>query len=226
MGQWWPPARTAPGRHGLVPVRGSRIRENFPVARHPYHRAVDSAGNDPGRRRAEELLDALAYDELRAMAARVAALGRWPDRDPTSLLHEALANWMRRGDGRVRSDRDGLVASMVTVLRNAAIDRARRRSAASLPVPTDPSLLDDGPGADRPAPDRETLVALAAAVDELRQRAPRPAMALELRFHAGLEVSEVAAALGVSLAQAKRDIAAAKAFVRMRLAADGEAAPP
>lgn len=226
MGHWWPSTRTAPGRHGLAPVRGSRIREGFPVAGDPYHRDVESAGNESGRRRAEELLDALAYDELRAMAARVTALGRWPDRDPTSLLHEAIANWMRRGDGPVRSDREALVASMVTVLRNAAIDRARRRAAASLPVPTDPSVLDDGPGADRPSPDRETLVALAAAVDELRERAPRPAMALELRVHAGLEVTEVAAALGVSLAQAKRDIAAAKAFVRVRLGATGDGATP
>ncbi len=175
------------------------------------------------RQRAESLLDALTYDELRAMAGRIAAGGRWLDRDPTSLLHDALANWMRRGtaDTPVSADRDAVIASMITVIRNAAIDRARRRSAASLPATVDPAILDDGPADAPQAADHDTLVALAAAVDELRARAPRAAVALELRIHGGLEVADVATALGISLAQAKRDITAAKAFVRARLAAHG-----
>lgn len=189
----------------------------------PYHRAVDQEQPSERRQRAESLLDALTYDELRTIAGRIAAGGRWADRDPTSLLHDALANWMHRGtaDAAVPADRDAVIASMVTVIRNAAIDRARRRSAASLPTAVDPAILDDGP-ADAPrAADHDTLVALAAAVDELRSRAPRAAVALELRIHGGLEVAEVAGALAISLAQAKRDITAAKAFVRSRLEAHG-----
>jgi DNA-directed RNA polymerase specialized sigma24 family protein len=183
---------------------------------------ADVASEDPqtARGRAETLLDALAYDELRAIASRIAATGRWPERDPTSLLHESIANWMKRGDGRRSADRESVVASMVAVIRNAAIDRARRRSAANLPASVDPLLLDEERAHLPDAADRETLEALAAVVDELRSRAPRAAIALELRIHGGLELEDVAKATAVSLAQAKRDIAAAKAFVRHRLAAD------
>ena len=182
------------------------------------------ASEDPrsAKGRADGLLDALAYDELRAIASRIAATGRWPERDPTSLLHESIANWMKRGEEKTGADRESLVASMVAVIRNAAIDRARRRSAANLPVPMDPALLDEEQGRLMETVERESLEKLAAVVDELRLRAPRAAIALELRIHGGLGLEDVARATGVSLAQAKRDIAAAKAFVRLRISGDRE----
>lgn len=166
----------------------------------------------------DRLLDILGYDELRAIAARIARGGRVPERDATSLLHEALANWMHRSEARDPPDRDAVLASMVLTIRNAAIDRARRRNRVSEPSVIDPDMLDKAPDPSLPPVDRETLEEVGAAVDALRVRAPRAAVALELRFHGGLELDALAQALGVSLAQAKRDIAAGKAFVKQCLA--------
>ena len=188
-----------------------------------YHRGVQperAGGSDPNHGR---LLDILGYDELRAIAGRIARSGRLPEHDATSLLHEALENWMRRRASTTGNDRDALMAAMVTTIRNASIDRARRRQKGSAPVTVDPEVLDQAPGEAREPLDRETLEQLAASVDELRARAPRAAAALELRIHGGLSLEEVADALAVSLAQAKRDIAMARAFVRARIDPEGHA---
>lgn len=186
----------------------------------PTMRRVDEGQGRASGGTGDRLLDILCYDELRAIAARIARGGRVPEHDATSLLHEALANWMHRSEARGTPDRDAVLAAMVLTIRNAAIDRARRRNRASEPSAIDPDILDKAPDPSLPPVDRETLQEVGAAVDALRARAPRAAVALELRFHGGLELDAVAQALGVSLAQAKRDIAAGKAFVKQRLSGD------
>ena len=179
---------------------------------------MPSEGDQEPADRAERLLQVLDYDELRTIAGRIARRGRLPEREATSLLHEALANWMQRGDKGAAVDREAVVARMVLTIRNASIDRARRRMRTSTPATVDPDILDKEPSASSDGIDREDLELIAATIDELRARAPRPATAMELRFHGGLSLEEIAQALGISLAQAKRDIASARAFVRTRLA--------
>lgn len=160
------------------------------------------------------VLDAIGYDELRAIAGRIANGGRVPPQEATSLLHEAITNWMSRGGDFVPRSREAVIAAMVVVIRNAAIDRARRVSRESFPKPIDPRSIDG-----RVASESGTLVPgdpelVDRALEELRVRSPRICAAIELRWYAGLELSDVAEALGVSLAQVKRDIAVGRAFIQ------------
>jgi DNA-directed RNA polymerase specialized sigma24 family protein len=191
----------------------------IPLRNRDYDDSVASRDTEDARG-PWSVIDAVGYDELRVIAGRIARSGRVPEHDATSLLHHAISNLAQRGGVRGRMDREAAIASMVVVIRNAAIDRARTRGRASAPRCVDPGLLDSVP-ADSTGLDRETIGSLADAADELRCRAPRQATALELRIHGGLELQEVATALGISLAQAKRDIAAAKAFFRERLEREG-----
>lgn len=170
------------------------------------------------------LLEAIGYDELRAIAGRIARAGAVPEPDATSLLHEAITNWMTRGDQDALRSREAALAAMVTVIRNAAIDRARRRGRASAARTVDPAMLDASPADERGESRPVDVEAVAKALDELRGRAPRAVAAMELRAMAGLELPELAAALGVSVAQAKRDLALARAFVRKRSAPPGAGA--
>ena len=168
------------------------------------------------------VLDAIGYDELRAIASRIARGGRVPPQEATSLLHEAITNWMSRGGNAVPHSREAAIAAMVVVIRNAAIDRARRASRDSVPRPVDPRSIDGRAASDvgNPTPGDPELVD--RALEELRVRSPRVCAAIELRCYAGLELSDVAEALNVSLAQVKRDIAVGRAFIR-RTARGGHA---
>lgn len=167
------------------------------------------------------LLEAIGYDELRAIAGRIARTGAVPEHDATSLLHEAITNWMTRGDQDALRSREAALAAMVTVIRNAAIDRARRRGRASAARAVDPAVLDASPAGEPGQSGPVDPERVARALDELRARAPRAVAAIELRALAGLELPALAAALGVSVAQVKRDLALARAFVRKRSAAQG-----
>lgn len=179
---------------------------------------MDDRDAHPGPVPTRRLLDAVGYDELRAIAGRIARLGALPEPDATSLLHEAITNWMTRGDQDVLRTREAALAAMVAVIRNAAIDRARRRGRASAARAVDPAVLDAFAHEHRGELGPTDAEDVGRALDELRDRAPRAVAAMELRALAGLELAELADALGVSVAQVKRDLALARAFVRKRVA--------
>lgn len=82
------------------------------------------------------------------------------------------------------------------------------------------SALASEPGADAGA-DRE---AAERALDRLRTRAPRAAAALELQAFTGMAIEGIAGVLGISVAQVKRDLATAKAFVARSVVRGGPAA--
>lgn len=162
------------------------------------------------------LLEAIGYDELRAIAGRIARVGAVPEPDATSLLHEAIANWLTRGDQEALRSREAALAAMVTVIRNAAIDRARRRGRASAGRAVDPAWIDASTSTDRTSSHQVDLEVVAAALEELRVRAPRSVAAMELRAMTEIELPELADVLGISVAQVKRDLALARAFVRRK----------
>jgi RNA polymerase sigma factor (TIGR02999 family) len=87
-------------------------------------------------------------------------------------------------------------------MRRVLVDHARARNAAkrggNLRVTLDESLA--------PQEDRVVdLLVLDDALNRLAAAEPRWARVVELRFFGGLEVTEVAAVLGISTATAKRD---------------------
>ena len=99
------------------------------------------------------------------------------------------------------------------LVNHALAHRAAKRDAELVPITL--SGLDEL-GA---APDRD-LVAVHEALLAFETVDARAAKVVELRFFGGLENTEIAEALGLSLATVKRDWTAARAWLHRALAAD------
>jgi RNA polymerase sigma factor (TIGR02999 family) len=163
-----------------------------------------------GHQEAAELLAPLVYGELHVLAE--AALRREHEGhtlQPTELVHEAFIRLVgqTRMDWQNRSHFYGIATQAI---RRILIDHARRRKS----LKRDHGVrvtLDDSAG--QLAPRGLDLLALDDALERLEAMDPRQARVVELRFFGGLEVPEVAEALGVSTATVKRDWAFARAFL-------------
>ena len=159
------------------------------------------------------LLD-VVYAELRSIAS-AQMRGERPDHtlQPTALVHEAYVRLLGSGS-RSFEDRAHFVNAASRVMRRVLIDHARARSAAkrgnNLRV-----TLDEGiAGGPEPAID---VLSLDDALNRLAAAEPRWAQVVELRFFGGLEVTEVAALLGISAATVKRDWQFARAWLAREL---------
>jgi RNA polymerase sigma factor (TIGR02999 family) len=99
------------------------------------------------------------------------------------------------------------------VMRALVVDGLRRRQAAKRGV----ELLTTWPEGSEPGVEQplsaEDLLALDRALEGLESESPRLARLVELRFFAGLELSEIAALLELSERTLKRDWRRAKAFL-------------
>jgi RNA polymerase sigma factor (TIGR02999 family) len=174
---------------------------------------------------AEDLLP-MVYDELRRLARGFLARER-PGHtlQPTALVHEAymkLANQTRVEWG----GRTHFLAVGAKVMRRLLIDHARgrgrvKRGGDQFRVTLNEVLT--------PASERELgldeLLALNDALEELAAHSARQAEIVELRFFAGLTVSEVAEYLGVSKRTVEGDWTEARAWLRQRLSGGAEESP-
>ncbi len=132
----------------------------------------------------------------------------------TALVHEA---WFRLSEQtRTRwNDRGHFMAMASTMMRRILVDhavarRAAKRDAALEPIST--TLLDHhDSGLDR------DVVAVHEALLAFEAVDPRAAKVVELKFFGGLEVDEVAQAMGISSATVKRDWTLARAWLRREL---------
>ena len=135
-------------------------------------------------------------------ARRMAAERPGHTLQPTALVNEAFfrlvdqkaANFQSRGHFMA-------VAAMVMrriLVNHAEAHNAAKRGGGAARVP----LADDlAATADRDL----DLVELNEVLDKLAKRDPRKAKVVEQRFFAGMEMSQIAENLGVSLATVKRD---------------------
>jgi RNA polymerase sigma factor (TIGR02999 family) len=114
------------------------------------------------------------------------------------------------------------------MMRRILVDHARARLAdkrAHLPVSI--SLIGDLPGEASGGFDEAYLLDLDRAIDRLALAHPRPSQVVELRYFAGLEVEEVAAALELSPRTVKRDWAFARAWLLRAMQGEtAEGSPP
>lgn len=159
----------------------------------------------------------LLYNELRAIAGRHMR-GERPDHtlQPTALVHEAFLRLV--GGSPVHfEDRTHFLRAASQAMRRVLVDHARARTAAKrsgdLRVTLDEALA----GHDDRIVD---LLVLDDAMTRLAAAEPRWARVVELRIFGGLEVAEVAEALGISPATAKRDWQFAKGWLARELGAD------
>ena len=155
------------------------------------------------------------YDELRAMARRHMRREN-PDHtlSATGLTHEA---WFRLSE-QTRTqwrNRSHFLAVASTMMRRILVNHALAHRAAKRDVDLVALTLDglDQLGA---GPDRD-LVAVHEALLAFEAVDPRAAKVVELRFFGGLENTEIAEVLGLSLATVKRDWTLARAWLHREL---------
>ncbi len=168
-----------------------------------------------GEERAQEDFLPLLYRELRRLAA---GFLRDERRDhtlqPTALVHEA---WVRLvdQDGASVEDRRHFMRLAAGMMRRVLVDHARARAAAkrgggARPIELDPELtLAREPDAQ--------VAEVDLALERLALVSPRQARIVELRWFAGLSVSEAAAVEGVSERTVEGEWRVARAWLAAEL---------
>jgi RNA polymerase sigma factor (TIGR02999 family) len=161
-----------------------------------------------------DALFALVYDDLRWLARR--QLARFPTGQtlaPTVVVHEIYARFAERSSQDVL-DRHHFLALAARAMRDVIVDYVRRRQArkrdGGVLLPLD-SGIDNRLQTSRAEP--IDLIAMDEALSQLETLDNRQARIVEMRFFAGLELDEIAAALDISERTVKRDWQKARAFL-------------
>jgi RNA polymerase sigma-70 factor (ECF subfamily) len=160
---------------------------------------------------------AVLYDRYATLALGMALKIIRDQSEAEDVVHDAFIAVVERVD-QFRADRGSLVAWLVTMVRNLALDRARRRTRRAQIL--DEELRHEPP---LPAPDPEQI-----SWSEREREAVRGAMSklsasqretLEIAFFEGLSYPEIAARENVALGTVKSR--AARALGALRAALDG-----
>lgn len=168
-----------------------------------------------GDARALDRLLPFVYADLRRIAAGVLrATPGHATLQTTALVHDVLLRLLGRAP-MAFEDTSHLLNASARMMRQVLVDRARMAA-------TDKRggrwLRDDFAAAlELPIPEGTDLDALDAALDALERAHERMAKVVELRYFVGLDVAEVAAALGIAERTARRDWIAAREWLRERL---------
>ena len=173
---------------------------------------------------ARDALAELLYEDLRRLARSFLSRERaGHSLSPTDLVHEAY----QRLVDQARVDLQGrahFMALAAQAMRRLLVDHARHRSRNKRGGDWQRVSFESGLGglAAREELEMEELLALDRALTKLEAIDPREARIVELRYFAGMEVTEVAAALGVSKRTVDRDWLHARSWLKRELAGDGE----
>ena len=170
-----------------------------------------------GDRDALDLLLPRVYADLREIAAR--QLSRHQGHETiqtTALLHDVLLRLLDREPASFDSTAH-LLNAAARMMRQHLVDRAR----ATMAEKRGGGWLRDELTQKMASliPDDSDLVDLDQALTELAQFDARMAQIVELRYFVGLNVGEIAAALGTSDRTVQRDWLLAQSWLRDRLAA-------
>ncbi len=164
-----------------------------------------------GNEKALDDLIPLVYAELR----RLARLYMRRERSNHTLQTSALINeaYLRLVDQQKVEwqDRAHFFAVAAQIMRNILIDHARKyqsakRGAGAQQVPLDESVIANSQRASE-------LVALDDALVSLATYDSRKSQIVELQFFGGLSIEEIAEAMKISPATAKRELQAAKLWL-------------
>jgi RNA polymerase sigma-70 factor, ECF subfamily len=179
-----------------------RLRaENFFVMDAPQRRSSDVTSTltlpltAPSRSRAALDFDALFRSSRNDVFAYVATLLR--DRSAAEDVTAAAFERAYRKQGSYRSSRGTERAWLFGIARNAALDELRRRS-RSAAMTAEPSDVDTA----APEDEADLAVRRASLRDALASLPPRERELIALKFHAGLDNTELARVLGTSVSNA------------------------
>ena len=164
---------------------------------------------------ARDQLIPLVYDGLRELAHR--RLSGAPGERSLSTSEVVHEVYLRLIDApRVDlPDRAHFLALASQIMRNLLVDRARARAAAKRGGGKGPLELEETLWISEADPG--TITELDEALKRLEALNPRQSQLLQHRYFGGLTLEETAAALGVSLATAKRDLRLARAWLALEL---------
>ena len=170
-----------------------------------------SAGDESARDR----LIPLVYDRLRALAHRRLSDAHADNSlNTTELVHEAYVRLV--GAPHIDlSDRAHFLALASEIMRNLLVDRARSHLAAKRGGGIRPVSLDEFEWISEES--LETVAELDEALQRLGKLSSRQSQLLQHRYFGGLTLAESAAAIGVSLATAKRELRSARAWLALEL---------
>ncbi|HET6632943.1 MAG TPA: ECF-type sigma factor [Rhodanobacteraceae bacterium] len=169
---------------------------------------VRAAGR--GESNALDQLFARVYDELKRIARKQLRGGRSPTLDTTGLVHDAYLKLACPEELDLQSRRH-FFALAAKAMRQIVIDHARARSADKRGGGVAPLALDAVAevSAAEMAPDQ--LLQLDRALTRLEDEQPRLSALIEMRFFAGLELTDIAAMQEVSERTLNRDWRRARA---------------
>ena len=173
-----------------------------------------SAGDESARDR----LIPLVYDRLRELAHRRLSRGQGDNSlNTTALVHEAYIRLV--GVPRIElPDRAHFLALASEIMRNLLVDRARARLTEKRGAGVRPLDLDEL--TEFSDENLESFAELDDALTRLAELSPRQGRLLQYRYFGGLTLEESAAAEGVSLAAAKRELRSARAWLAVDLKGD------
>jgi RNA polymerase sigma factor (TIGR02999 family) len=168
-----------------------------------------------GDAQALERLLPLVYADLRRIArGTLRSTPGHPTLQTTALVHDVLLRLLGR-DAADFEDPAHLFNASARMMRQLLVDRARKAHSAKRGGGW---LRDEFEAAlELPIPDRTDLAMLDHVLDELESAHPRMSQVVELRYFVGLEVEEIASALGINERTARRDWIAAREWLRERL---------
>ena len=163
---------------------------------------------------AEELLP-LIYDELRRLAAqRLSREKPGQTLQATALVHEAYLRLISSASQRWNGRRH-FFAAAAEAMRRILVDNARRKKAEKRGGDRQRVTLDEAAPVDQVASDE--LLVLDEMLQELAANDPLGARLVELRYFAGLDVEQAAAAIGISAASAYRHWSFARAWLHAEM---------
>jgi RNA polymerase sigma factor (TIGR02999 family) len=164
---------------------------------------------------AAELLP-MVYEELRRLASqKMAREAAGHTLQPTALVHEA---WMRLGgsDAPTFQNRAHFFGAAAEAMRRILIEHARRRLAAKRGAGVEVVDLD-GLEISSPVADDDQLLALNEALEKFSTIDARKAELVKLRYFAGMNFEETAAALGIAVPTAKQWWAYARSWLTVEM---------
>jgi len=162
---------------------------------------------------AEQLLP-LVYKELHRIAEAYMRRER-PEHtlQPTALINEAYLRLV--GEDIEWSSRGHFIGVAAHVMRRVLVDYARQHNAERRAGRLQRVEMDDNLAIS--AERLEEVLLLDRAMERLKERSPRQAQVVELRYFGGLTVEQIAAMLGVAPRSVKRDWSLARIFLYREL---------
>ncbi|MDT7837912.1 ECF-type sigma factor [Aquabacterium sp. OR-4] len=177
---------------------------------------IQQAGQGNGA--AVSRLCELLYADLRRIAHARLCLGDGPQGlDTTALVHESYLRLVKLQQLEVK-DRGHFLTYAASVMRSVVVDLVReartdRRGGGQCHITLDTAAANALPAGDA------QILAVHEALAELAGIDPRLVQVVEMRFFVGLEMDEIARALGVGKRSVERDWEKARSFLYASLKA-------